>query len=104
LGPADVYTFSTQRATASNDLAKSDIQQINGVSRTRITGFNAAETDRLQKYVTFNHLPQRATIRIFNLAESLFARWKKDDGTQFVRWNLRNETNLPVASALCRFH
>ncbi|TLY27541.1 MAG: T9SS type A sorting domain-containing protein [Ignavibacteria bacterium] len=99
LGPADVYTFSTQRATASNDLAKSDIQKIN-VFPNPYYGFNAAETDRLQKYVTFNHLPQRATIRIFNLGGVLVRTLDKDDATQFVRWNLRNETNLPVASGI----
>ena len=62
------------------------------------------ETDRLIKYITFNHLPKKATIRIFNLAGVLVKTINKDDDSQFARWNLRNEHNLPVASGVYIVH
>ncbi|CUT07994.1 Por secretion system C-terminal sorting domain-containing protein, partial [Candidatus Kryptonium thompsonii] len=60
--------------------------------------------DRLIKYITFNHLPKKATIRIFNLAGVLVKTINKDDDSQFARWNLRNEHNLPVASGVYIVH
>lgn len=102
--PGDVFTIVSKRA-ASYDLqaAKSDIERIN-VFPNPYYGFNARELDRLQKYVTFNHLPRRATVRIFNLGGVLVRTLEKDDDSQFMRWDLRNRNNLPVASGIYIVH
>jgi hypothetical protein len=50
--------------------------------------------------VTFSHLPDQATVRIFNLAGVLVQTIQKDEPGQFLRWNLSNEDGLPVASGL----
>jgi hypothetical protein len=50
--------------------------------------------------VTFSHLPDKATIRIFNLAGVLVKTINKDNQDQFQRWDLANESGLPVASGL----
>lgn len=98
-GVLDRYLFNTVRSDTSLARAKSDINRIN-VFPNPYYGFNSRETDRLAKYVTFNHLPSRATIRIFNLSGVLVRTIEKDDLTQFVRWNLRNDNNLPIASGV----
>jgi len=100
---ADKFVFASNKADTSVDRAKTDIQSIN-VFPNPYYGFNTSETDRLQKYVTFNHLPQRATIRIFNLGGVILRVIEKDDPTQFLRWNLRNDNNLPVASGVYIVH
>jgi len=41
-----------------------------------------------------------ATIRIYNLAGVLVKTIYKNDNTQFATWNLRNESDLPVASGI----
>jgi hypothetical protein len=66
--------------------------------------FNAAETNRFARFVTFNNLPPKATIRIFNLAGQLVRRLDKDDTSQFLRWDLANQANFPVASGIYVAH
>jgi hypothetical protein len=64
-------------------------------------GVNRAETDNVNRFITFNHLPTNAIVRIFNLAGTLVRRIEKHDATtQFMRWDLLNENGLPVASGI----
>ena len=51
-------------------------------------------------YVTFTHLPTKATIRIFNLAGIEVRKLEKDNSSQFMQWDLKNGSNLPVGSGL----
>ncbi|CUS98650.1 T9SS type A sorting domain-containing protein [Candidatus Kryptobacter tengchongensis] len=102
--PADTFVFVTQAPTVGDvQLARQDVEKINAFPNPYY-GFNLMETDRLLKYITFNHLPKKATIRIFNLAGVLVKTIYKDDDSQFARWNLRNEHNLPVASGIYIVH
>jgi len=64
-------------------------------------GVNTEELNKYQRFVTFNHLPDKATIRIFNLAGVLIKTIQHDQlGSQFERWDLANEFGLPVGSGL----
>ena len=57
----------------------------------------------MERFITFNHLPEKATIRIFNLTGTQVRKLEKkagDGSGQFLRWDLNNETGLPVASGL----
>ncbi len=102
--PADTFIFATQKPTVGDiQLARQDVEKIKAFPNPYY-GFNLMESDRLIKYITFNHLPKKATIRIFNLAGVLVKTIQKDDDSQFARWNLRNENNLPVASGVYIVH
>jgi hypothetical protein len=51
--------------------------------------------------VTFNHLPANATIRIFNLAGIQVRKIERTGASsQFERWDLTNEREIPVASGM----
>ena len=65
---------------------------------------NRAEVDRSQRFVTFSHLPHFALLRIFDLAGELVKTIRKEGDSQFVRWDLNNETGLPVAGGLYIAH
>ena len=96
----DTYTFSLPDATAySTEQAKNDVNSIN-VFPNPYYGTQYRETTREGKYVTFSHLPARATIRIFDLAGVLVRSIEKNDPSQFIRWNLQNDSNYPVASGI----
>jgi len=98
----DVFTFTTANlGTSSNSsLAKTDVQKIN-VFPNPYYGYNYRETSRSNKYVTFSHLPAKATIRIFTLAGVQVKRIEKNNSSsQFTSWDLRNEGNYPVASGI----
>ena len=97
--PADTFTFTAPKTQFSVAQAQQDIGKIN-VFPNPYYGVNSEELNKYQRFVTFSHLPPRATIRIFNLAGILVRTIEKDDPEQFQRWDLVNESGLPVASGL----
>ncbi|MDP2208486.1 MAG: T9SS type A sorting domain-containing protein [Bacteroidota bacterium] len=104
LDGADVFTFTSTAMTKGNmELAKADVEKV-GVYPNPYYAFNPAETNRFVRFVTFNKLPAKATIRIFNLAGQLVRTLTKEDPSQFLRWDLNNESNFPVASGIYVAH
>ncbi|MDI6802258.1 MAG: T9SS type A sorting domain-containing protein [Bacteroidota bacterium] len=99
----DMYQFTTTAPTFSDALAKIDAQKV-GVYPNPYYAFNPAETNRFVRFVTFNKLPAKATIRIFNLAGQLVRTLTKEDPSQFFKWDLNNEHNFPVASGIYIAH
>jgi len=96
----DKYTFSPGAASFANtDKARDEINKIN-VFPNPYYGVNSEELNKYNRFVTFSHLPTKATIRIFNLAGVLVKTIEKDNMDQFQRWDLANQNGLPVASGL----
>lgn len=87
----------------SGDRQKADVAKIN-VFPNPYYGTHYRELTRQGKYVTFSHLPQKATIRIFDLSGVLVRTINKDDNSQFIRWELTNNNNYPVASGIYVVH
>lgn len=103
-GPNDVFDFTAPaKADFNATVAKSDVEKIN-VFPNPYYAINAAETNRFVRFVTFNFLPKKATIRIFNVAGQLVRIIEKDDESQFTRWDLNNQSNFPVASGMYIVH
>lgn len=100
---ADKFTFSSQGPTQSVDVAKADLNLVN-VFPNPYVGFNRAEANRFNRFVTFNHLPSKVTIRIFTLAGVLVRTIMKENDSQFVQWDLQNERGLPAASGIYVAH
>ncbi len=100
---ADVFKFSTKASTYTASVAGTDIEAIK-VFPNPYYGFNPRETNPVNRFVTFNHMPQYATVKIFDLAGSLVKVLEKEDPTQFLRWDLTNHNNLPVASGIYIAH
>jgi hypothetical protein len=99
--PADQWTFSTGglQPKFSASLEATDVGEIN-VFPNPYFGFNAAEVNRYNRFVTFNHLPTRATIKIYNLSGLLVRTITKNDPTQFAQWDLSNGSGLPAAAGV----
>lgn len=101
----DVYTVNTnglQYQFNNREAALAEVEKIN-VFPNPYYGVSIKDPNRLNKFVTFNHLPPNATIRIFNLA-GVLVKTIKDYTGQFATWNLKNENNLPVASGIYIVH
>jgi hypothetical protein len=95
----DTYSFTTTASAYSGSLAKSQIDEIN-VFPNPYYGINSEEVNKYNRFVTFTHLPEKANIKIFNLAGVLVRTIEKDDVDQYQRWDLANNSGLPVASGL----
>ncbi len=99
----DEFQFATRVRSFSLEAARQDVDRIN-VFPNPYYGLNQAETSRHRHFVTFSHLPQKARIRIFDLAGTLVRLLEKDDADQFVQWDLNNESGLPVAGGMYIAH
>lgn len=106
----DVFAFTAPAAPSySTSTAKADVEKIN-VFPNPYYGFNKAETNRFQKFVSFNHLPPGDwRIRIFNLAGTLVryidpTSAGQSTTSQFATWDLNNQSGLPVASGIYIAH
>jgi hypothetical protein len=101
---ADRFTITTLPPVYDQETAKRDISQIN-VFPNPYLGANAREQNKYQRFVTFNHLPNKAHFRIFSVSGTLVRSFsKKEDGTQYSSWDLMNDNSLPVGSGLYYIH
>lgn len=100
----DKFTFTAPSViTGNTDLAMQEVDKIN-VFPNPYYGVNPREVNKYQRYVTFSHLPQKATLRVFNLAGQLVRVLQKDSPSQFTTWDLLNDSSFPVASGLYIVH
>ncbi len=95
---ADQFVFTAKAPTYSTATAKTDVNHIN-VWPNPYYGVNPQEINKYNRFVTFNHLPPKAKIRIFNLA-GVLVRTIDHIADQNERWDLANQSGLPVASGL----
>jgi hypothetical protein len=94
------FTFTAPAPMAySADTANLDINNIN-VFPNPYFGFNSYEINKAVRFITFSHLPKRATLKIFTLSGTLVRVLEKDDDNQYFQWNLRNANQIPVASGM----
>jgi hypothetical protein len=103
---ADQYTFSTAGLdpTSNDSLMALAIEKIN-VFPNPYYAYNEQATSPYNQYVTFTHLPAKATIRIYNLAGVQVRTIEHDNASsQFARWDLMNASNIPVASGMYIAH
>jgi hypothetical protein len=102
--PGNSFSFTApSNVVGDQGLAKNDVSQIN-VFPNPYYGVNPQELNKYQRFVTFNHLPRKATIRIFNLAGVMVRTIYHDIDSQFQQWDLRNDNDLPVGSGLYIAH
>jgi len=101
--PQTVFTFTAPAPQTGDELVKKSANTV-GVYPNPYYAFNPAETNRFNRFVTFNNLPPRVKFRVFNLAGQLVRVMDKDDTSQFFRWDLFNQNNIPVASGVYVVH
>ena len=99
----DRFVFSTSAETFTLGAAREDAKRIN-VFPNPYYGLNLAETSTHEGFVTFSNLPERATVRLFDLAGNLVRVIEKNDNQQFLPWDLLNDNELPVASGMYIAH
>ncbi|MGY8788365.1 MAG: hypothetical protein ACKVH5_08740, partial [Fidelibacterota bacterium] len=98
---SDFFTFTTPKSMATDSSAKVDLDKIN-VFPNPYYANNSQETNRFDHFVTFNHLPDDGsdvTIKIYSIDGVLVRKLESNTNTdQYLRWDLRNSSDLPVAS------
>jgi len=97
----DQFTFTAPEASQpTKAYLKEDLAKINVVPNPYY-GYHSGEMNIFERWVQFTNLPEKATIRIFDLAGNQIRKLEKNDpSTTFLQWDLKNEYELPVASSI----
>ena len=93
----DTWTFDAPAKTTFETDKLADYEMIN-VYPNPYYANNSQESNRFDNFVTFTHLPNKASIKVFSIDGTLVRKLEKDDTEQFHKWDLRNSSDLPVAS------
>ena len=109
--PHDIYRFSTTASRVSNRLAQAELDRIRVVPNPYIISNswepeNPYANGRGPRQLHFTHLPQKCTIRIFNLRGQLVATLEHDapawDGTAI--WDMQSKDKLDIAYGVYIYH
>ena len=102
----DEYTFTGSGLTvATEDAMKAQAKKIN-VFPNPYFGKNIEERNPLDRYVTFTHMGVGThTVRLFSLSGDMVRRIEQvnefeNEADNVVRWDLRNDAGIPVASGM----
>ena len=101
----DVFQFTTKKQGAlTTDEEKQLWDKVN-VFPNPLFGFNPLTSYDSNGYpdepfVTFSNLPNDVTVKIYSLSGSLLRTLVKESSTPFLRWDLKNESQLRVASGM----
>jgi hypothetical protein len=106
---ADKYTFKTVAKGELTTQQEEDLFDKVNVFPNPLYAYNP-QTSRVvgqnpdDPFVTFTHIPEDATVRIYTLSGTLVRTLTSADksprGSQFLQWDLQNESSLRVASGL----
>jgi hypothetical protein len=96
---SDVFSFVAPSVNRGREIERASARRV-GVFPNPYYGGRGQETSAWRRFVTFNNLPPRVTIRIFNLAGHLVKILEKDNPSQFLEWDLTNADNWQVASGV----
>jgi hypothetical protein len=104
----DSFTFDTGSFLASGGeepLEVTNFKKIN-VFPNPYKAYNPLESpsNSDEQFVTFTHLPESVTIRIYSLSGLLIRTLVKSNESPFMQWDLKNESDLRVASGLYLAH
>ncbi len=105
LTPQTEYVIQTEAPRVNDRRAGEDrLAKIN-VFPNPYLGSSGRERFLRQTFVTFTNLPQKCKIRIFTLNGDLVRVIDRDNPNSSLEdWNLRNSSNIPVASGMYLVH
>lgn len=106
--PADVIKFKTVLKGEITSADKKALFDKVTVYPNPLFGFNVAtsydNSNTDEPFVTFSNLPDDISIKIFSLSGNLLRTLNSDDKSSptspFLRWDLKNESGLRVASGM----
>lgn len=101
-GSALFYDVDTRAPILGSTVLAS---QSNGLADVKVVpnpyyGYNNLETSTSGRFVTFRNLPKEINIKIYSLNGDLVKLLSKKDNNSVLRWDLNNQSDVPVASGI----
>lgn len=89
--------------TGSKDQLAEALKLINIVPNPYYA-FSEYERGKIDTRIKITNLPERCTIKIYNVSGKLIKTIKKSNLSTFEDWNLKNEAGIPVSSGVFLVH
>lgn len=102
-----MYQFSTSGVateTGNTQLVKNEVLDTINVVPNPYYAYSNYETSRLDNRIKIINLPERATIKIYDISGTLIRTLEKDNSRTEVEWDLRNEARIPISGGMYMFH
>ncbi|MCP4413271.1 MAG: hypothetical protein GY808_11985, partial [Gammaproteobacteria bacterium] len=98
---ADKFSFSSASlVTTATTAERKDVLEKVKVVPNPYFAYSSYETSYDTPVIKFTNMDSRATIRIFTVSGQLVTTIEKDDLTNEVTWDLRNDASLKVSSGI----
>lgn len=101
-----MYRFNTDALATStnvNDVAKNALDLIRAVPNPYYA-YSAYETDQLDNRIKIVNLPEACTVSIYTVNGTLVRRFRKDDSSTYLEWDLKNHAGIPIAGGVYIIH
>lgn len=89
--------------TGSKDAEVEALDMINVVPNPYYA-YSEYERNKVDTRIKITNLPEKCTIKIYNMNGKLVKTFKKSNPTTFQDWTLKNEKDIPVASGIYLIH
>jgi hypothetical protein len=101
-----LYKFNTNSVATGKgvlDSAKTALDLVNVVPNPYYA-YSNYESSRLDSRIKITNLPEKCTIRIYNVGGSLIRTLTKDDPLTSIDWDLKNINGVPIAGGVYIIH
>ncbi len=102
----NLYKFNTNSVATGRgvlDTAESALDMINVVPNPYYA-YSNYESSRLDSRIKITNLPDKCTVRIYNVGGSLIRTLTKDDPLTSIDWDLKNINGVPIAGGVYIIH
>ena len=87
----------------SNEIGRKNLDLVNIVPNP-YRGYSEYENSPIDSRVKITNLPPTCTIRVYDMAGNLIRTVDKADENTYYEWDLKNNSNVPIASGLYLIH
>jgi hypothetical protein len=87
----------------SNEIGAKNLDLVNVVPNP-YRGYSEYENSPIDSRVKITNLPPECSITIFDMAGNVIRRVSKADNNTYYEWDLKNGSNVPIASGLYLIH
>ncbi|MFB6305990.1 MAG: T9SS type A sorting domain-containing protein [Flavobacteriales bacterium] len=102
-----LYEFNTGEVAAetnNKDHLKNTVLDTINIVPNPYYAFSEYEKSSLQNTVKITNLPQEAEIKIYDVSGTLIRQFSKDSPKTYLKWDLKNSADIPIASGTYLIH
>jgi hypothetical protein len=102
--PMYSWSMKSERTITNSAEALADALDLINVVPNPYKAYSEYENNKLDNRVKITNLPEKCTIRIYNMQGKLIREFKKDSEITYLDWTLTNHDNIPVSSGVYLIH